>query len=839
MLFRSQLLRDRVNQFASGAIKGVGEDAEAVAEGVSALGLYIAALQQGTTNAREVLLPALIRFGLAEKPADPEKTTVKSPVSENDVDVAKQKVQERFEEWKQQPEQTASRDQLREAVKELKAEASLAADSKAVKQSDDALKAIEATFDPTRTGITEALSEIAPEKPTEAPAAQVVQLIDAPAAEVDQELLEIFLEEAGEVVGTIRENLDVVKVAPVDKEALTTIRRGFHTLKGSGRMVGLNDLGEVAWNCEQVMNKWLKDEKPASPGLIGFIDRASTAFRGWVDALQANGTTIIDGVELAGIAELLKNDKEPDFAQETATPAELLDAVPEQPPVAELPALEPEIIAPAEIEPVLLLEPEPVAPAPEVVSTPATDIFDELPALVVEAPVMPEPVSALSVVELPNEMIQVAAAEPSLSPRDATGQPADEDLGLEEAVEPADVRVGHILVPHALFNIYLGEADQHIATLDNEMSALEAKPMQPVSHDFMRAAHTLTSSSRTTGFDMIADVAHALEKWLQEAIEFPPEFDRHRLLVTRSATDALSSMVLGLHTHEPPTPRPDIVQDLMDLREALKQSKRTGEGTHIKMPGMQSDVPAVISDDVPGSTTQDPLSIFDSPVIESSPVVAEIVEAEPTVPVIAAHEEIDFGLPAAERIEQQPSVEPEVMPGAEAEAEASKDAPGFDPGMVFGAATAAAAFVAHEEPATTSPPVSLPAFEEPAIEVAEPPPLEPIVETPAVQVETGSVFEIPPLVAPLPVAAPEAAATPSIVETKPVIVEAGKDRRTMTDDVDHDLLPIFLEEATTLTTEIAVRVTTARELMRTRAAISNSFAFGGSSWPDGLTLSVV
>ncbi|MBL8525885.1 MAG: Hpt domain-containing protein, partial [Betaproteobacteria bacterium] len=793
----NQLLRDRVNQFASGAIKGVGEDAEAVAEGVSALGLYITALQQGTAHPRDVLLPALIRFGLAEKPVDPEKTTVKSPVSENDVDVAKQKVQERFEEWKQQPEQTASRDQLREAVKELKVEASLAADSKAVKQSDDALKAIEATFDPTRTGITEALSEIAPEKPTEAPAAQVVQLIDAPAAEIDQELLEIFLEEAGEVVGTIRENLDIVKVAPVDKEALTTIRRGFHTLKGSGRMVGLNDLGEVAWNCEQVMNKWLKDEKPASPGLMGFIDRASNAFRGWVDALQANGTTVIDGAELAGIAELLKNDKEPNFAQEASAPIQLAEAVPELQPVVEVQALEPEIVAPVEIEPIALPEPELAVPVPEVVSTGATDIFDELPALAAEAPAMAEPAAEIPLAELPDEVVEVVAAEP------LSIEPPHEDLGLaEEAVEPADVRVGHILVPHALFNIYLGEADQHIATLDNEMSALEAKPMQPVSHDFMRAAHTLTSSSRTTGFDMIADVAYALEKWLQEAIEFPPEFDRHRLLVTRSATDALSSMVLGLHTHEPPTPRPDIVQDLMDLREALKQSKRTGEGTHIKMPGMQSDAPAAGSDEMSVSAAQDPLSIFDSPAIEANPVVADIVEVQPEAPAVATHDEIDFGLPVVESVAEQSQATPEVTPVVEAEADASKEVPGFDPGLVFGAATAAAAtaaaaFVAHEEPAPPAPPASVSVFDAPAIDAAEPPPLEPVFEPSAVQVEITSAFEVPPVVVPPPesVAAPEVIAALSIVETKPVVVEAGKDRRTMTDDVDHDLLPIFLEEA--------------------------------------------
>ena len=44
---------------------------------------------------------------------------------------------------------------------------------------------------------------------------------------------------------------------PSKAEELRTIRRGFHTLKGSGRMVGLTRLGEVAWAVEQVMNKAL------------------------------------------------------------------------------------------------------------------------------------------------------------------------------------------------------------------------------------------------------------------------------------------------------------------------------------------------------------------------------------------------------------------------------------------------------------------------------------------------------------------------------------------------------------------------------------------------------
>ena len=782
----NQLLRERVNQFASGAIKGTGDDAEAVAEGVSALGLYITALQQGTANPREVLMPALIRFGLAVRPAEPDKTMLKSPITEGDVDVAKQKVQEIYEDWKQQPEQTATRDQLREAVKELKQEAELIADTRSAKQSDDALRAIDATFDPNKTGITEALSEIAPEKPTEAPAAHVVHLIDAPAAEVDQELLEIFLEEATEVVGTIQEQLDVVRAAPQDKESMTIIRRGFHTLKGSGRMVGLNDLGEVAWNCEQVMNKWLKDDKPASTGLMTFIGRAAAAFHEWVHALQANGTTVIDGIELARAAEQLKNDREPEFAVAAVAPApaglvpEPVEIAVEQP----MEAASPIVAEEAEhIEaPVLAAE----SPAADVTSgIELVAVEPETPALAVfDMEVMPEAV----VVDAPPADVEAAF----FSPAEALGTPPVEQVQeqvLEEEVELPDVRVGDNLVPHALFNIYLGEADQHIATLDNEMSVLEAKPMQAVSHDFMRAAHTLTSSSRTTGFDMIADVAHELEKWLQEAIEFPPEFNRHRLAVTRSATDALSSMVLGLHTHEPPTPRPDIVEDLQSLRESLKQSKRTGEGTHIKMPGLQAEA-FVPAHEPPQPVTDDALSFFDD---VPAPEVSEprVAETSPVKEVAAgADAEITFDLPV---------VDAEVADIAKVKVP-DEVVPVIEPMPDFGFATAAETAPAIVVPELTAPadnflPASIP--EEPVAPVQ----LEPVSFATVVAIEPAAVvpevvpaqvfeFAVPP-----EAAAPTVAEAPPTAETRPDTVEAGKDRRTMTDDVDHDLLPIFLEEA--------------------------------------------
>src|SRR5262249_42747943 len=107
----------------------------------------------------------------------------------------------------------------------------------------------------------------------------------APRPEVDGELLAIFLEEAAEVLQRIEATLPVCRQQPNDLESLTTIRRGFHTLKGSGRMVGLMDLGEVAWEIEQLMNLWLEEKRLARPALLDLLAAACESFSGWLHQL--------------------------------------------------------------------------------------------------------------------------------------------------------------------------------------------------------------------------------------------------------------------------------------------------------------------------------------------------------------------------------------------------------------------------------------------------------------------------------------------------------------------------------------------------------------------------
>ncbi|TKA89943.1 hypothetical protein FAZ79_04525 [Guyparkeria sp. SB14A] len=68
------------------------------------------------------------------------------------------------------------------------------------------------------------------------------------------EMREVFAEEMAE---TVPEMAEAAKtwLAARDAEALVSLRRGFHTIKGSGRMVGLDSIGAWAWGWENLLNQ--------------------------------------------------------------------------------------------------------------------------------------------------------------------------------------------------------------------------------------------------------------------------------------------------------------------------------------------------------------------------------------------------------------------------------------------------------------------------------------------------------------------------------------------------------------------------------------------------------
>src|SRR5574337_1102759 len=77
------------------------------------------------------------------------------------------------------------------------------------------------------------------------------------AAGIAEEIREVFVEEVGEEIANINVNLPAWKANPDDLDKLKNVRRSFHTLKGSGRLVGAMALGEFSWKIENMLNRVL------------------------------------------------------------------------------------------------------------------------------------------------------------------------------------------------------------------------------------------------------------------------------------------------------------------------------------------------------------------------------------------------------------------------------------------------------------------------------------------------------------------------------------------------------------------------------------------------------
>ena len=420
------------------------------------------------------------------------------------------------------------------------------------------------------------------------------------AAEEDNELLEVFLEEAQEVLEILRANLEISQLHPESMEPLTTMRRGFHTLKGSGRMVGLSDLGEVAWVVERAMNSWLKEDKPATPALLKFIAKAAAQFQIWVDALRNEGAAEIDGAELADLAQQFENGMEPLALQ--------------QPAVEQLPS-EPE----PQPEPELQPEPEP-QPEPEL--QPETE---------------PQP-------------------EPAPQPE-------------PESDESDVVVIGSVTLSSSLFNIATEEAASHLAALRNYLTEMCETDPPVVPYDFMRAAHTLAGVNRTMGFMPVADLAYALEQWLQARIGKPFTLSAGQIDLLNETVAMLDAMFLDICNHQEPQEQPEIIARLSAEEEALVATEDTVPAGGVDQARIAPDESASLTapEQLAKTVWGEQITPQQAPIPE--PVAATPEVAAPEISITPAQE-------AQEPATETPAAAPPAMPPQEVvPAEAARKTP--------------------------------------------------------------------------------------------------------------------------------------------------------------------
>ncbi|MGO1500427.1 MAG: Hpt domain-containing protein [Marinobacter sp.] len=129
---------------------------------------------------------------------------------------------------------------------------------------------------------------------------------------IDDEILEIFVEEAGEVLDTIREYLPMLLRQRDDRSALSEVRRAFHTLKGSGRMVGALIVGELAWSIENMLNRVIDGSVFMNDDIAGLLDDATSVLPALVNDFENHLQPSVDPSSIEARATALANGEIPD-----------------------------------------------------------------------------------------------------------------------------------------------------------------------------------------------------------------------------------------------------------------------------------------------------------------------------------------------------------------------------------------------------------------------------------------------------------------------------------------------------------------------------------------------
>ena len=480
------LCQQQIDQYAQPDARVADEDLELLAESLSGLGFYIEAVEQQRPDRDRLIEPLLAkRLGVPAKPHVDEHDTVEAAVKD-----LKTALPATLAAFQRSPGDASVRERLEAELTTLKNDAELIGDATLQADSDAALELLAHAGTGDTAALQDAIAAIAEGRaaaPAPSPSEETMRLLETDAAQFDAELLDIYLTEADEVLDSVASSAVRLKAQPDDRDALTTVRRGFHTLKGSGRMVGLTELGDIAFAVEKVHNRLLEDERPASAAVLALIDTAQTSFRVWVDTLRRKGRVTPDATALRTAIEKVDAELPVPTASVVAPPVAEVDGAAS---VAETP------------------EPTPAMPTtiPKLSSASVIEVIELDETLPAEPSA---PAGAAQTASATAEIIEFAPREPP-----APAMPPVEPPEGAAKPEPEEVTIGDVTLSTALYRILCDEAQQHLATLDAELQTLQFDTAATPSQAMVRASHTLCGIHRTGGFPLVATTAKALEQCL-------------------------------------------------------------------------------------------------------------------------------------------------------------------------------------------------------------------------------------------------------------------------------------------------------------------------------------
>lgn len=168
---------------------------------------------------------------------------------------------------------------------------------------------------------------------TDTPSTQAEELSEDSAVQstLNAELLEVFLEEYESVAAMLSATIPLWMQQQDNSSLTSDIRRGFHTLKGSGRMVGADEMGDFSWHIEEMLNNLLDNDIDAFADVGVIVNLAHAALPAMKKRLLQQPTELsTEGIAvISQLADEIAFGKTADWTQISGLlPASMLTLVP-------------------------------------------------------------------------------------------------------------------------------------------------------------------------------------------------------------------------------------------------------------------------------------------------------------------------------------------------------------------------------------------------------------------------------------------------------------------------------------------------------------------------------
>jgi len=349
---------------------------------------------------------------------------------------------------------------------------------------------------------------------------------------LDSEILSIFIEEAREELESLQTHFPMWRENPADQEALIRVRRSFHTLKGSGRLVGALEIGETAWAVENLLNRVIDGSREVDAGVIALVDEAIALLPTLIAARESGSAEVEGARQLQTRAESLLVGHQSEGSSDDVAEAPEAGENREQAPEGE-----------------------------EVQEERVHDGDASKPASVKE------------------EGKRGDASESSLLLTETLLTGGDESILTSGVDEHSSIDLDS-----TLYQIFVREAENHLMALQAFVDRCRGVVNGcDFDDELRRALHTLCGSALTARVASVAGVAEALERWVNLCHRLGLRSDQVAIDLLERSHYVIKALLESLGVPDAPAPSwQALVEEIEERSSRLENGTRQtsgGEGT--------------------------------------------------------------------------------------------------------------------------------------------------------------------------------------------------------------------------------------------------------------------